>query len=140
MAVRDVASRADGYGMPGVVVDGSDVLACYREMRMARERAIRGDGPTLIECKTYRYLPHTSDDDDKSYRSREEVDRHKHDDPIDKLSSYLIDHDVADEERLRATQDEVKAEVDEAITAAWAAPDPDPGTAMRHVFAEDTGA
>ena len=81
MAVRDVASRAEGYGMPGVVVDGSDVLACYAAMRTARDRAIAGDGPTLIECKTYRFLPHTSDDDDKSYRSRQEVDEHRHSDP-----------------------------------------------------------
>src|SRR6185436_7049676 len=65
MAVRDVSSRAEGYGMPGEVVDGSDVLACYAAMRSARERALAGEGPTLIECKTYRYLPHTSDDDDK---------------------------------------------------------------------------
>ena len=70
MAVRDVADRAAGYGMPGVVVDGSDILACYEAMRVAHDRARAGDGPTLIECKTYRYLPHTSDDDDKCYRSK----------------------------------------------------------------------
>jgi 2-oxoisovalerate dehydrogenase E1 component alpha subunit len=137
MAVRDVATRASGYGMPGVVVDGSDVLACYREMRIARDRAIAGAGPSLIECKTYRYLPHTSDDDDKSYRSREEVDQHKHDDPIDRFTAYLFQHGVTDHERVRAMREELKAEVDEAITTAWAAPDPDPATAMRHVFAED---
>jgi 2-oxoisovalerate dehydrogenase E1 component alpha subunit len=140
MAVRDVSTRAVGYGMPGVVVDGSDVLGCYREMRTARARAIAGEGPTLIECKTYRYLPHTSDDDDKSYRSREEVDQHKHDDPIDRFTGYLVEHGVVDPERVQATRDELKAEVDEAITTAWAAPDPDPATAMRHVFAEDPGA
>jgi 2-oxoisovalerate dehydrogenase E1 component alpha subunit len=137
MAVRDVASRASGYGMPGVVVDGSDVLACYREMRIARDRAIAGQGPTLIECKTYRYLPHTSDDDDKSYRSREEVDQHMHDDPIDRFTAYLLEHEVTDHERVQAVREELKAEVDDAITTAWAAPDPDPATAMRHVFAED---
>ena len=137
MAVRDVASRAAGYGMPGVVVDGSDVLACFREMRIARGRAIAGEGPSLIECKTYRYLPHTSDDDDKSYRSREEVDQHKHDDPIDRFTAYLLEHGVTDPERVQTMRDELKAEVDEAITTAWAAPDPDPETALRHVFAED---
>jgi 2-oxoisovalerate dehydrogenase E1 component alpha subunit len=136
MAVRDVASRAEGYGMPGVVVDGSDVLACYREMRAARERAIAGAGPTLIECKTYRYLPHTSDDDDKSYRSREEVDQHRHDDPIERFAAYLIQHGVLTDATIASIHDELKAEVEEAITEAWAAPDPDPSTAMRHVFAE----
>jgi 2-oxoisovalerate dehydrogenase E1 component alpha subunit len=137
MAVRDVASRADGYGMPGVVVDGSDVLACYHAMRVARDRALAGDGPTLIECKTYRYLPHTSDDDDKAYRSREEVDEAKHRDPIDRFTTYLVEHAISDPARVQAMHDEVKSQVEEAITSAWAAPDPDPATAMRHVFAED---
>ena len=140
MAVRDVATRAEGYGMPGLVVDGSDVLECYRAMRDARERARAGDGPTLIECKTYRFLPHTSDDDDKSYRSREEVAEHKHRDPIDRFTAYLIAHALFDDEQLLAMQDEVKAEVDEAIVAAWDAPDPDPATVFRHVFAEDDDA
>jgi 2-oxoisovalerate dehydrogenase E1 component alpha subunit len=137
MAVRDVASRAEGYGMPGVVVDGSDVLACFGAMRVARDRALAGEGPTLIECKTYRYLPHTSDDDDKSYRSREEVDEAKHRDPIDRFTKYLLEHAISDAARVEAMHEEVKAQVEEAITSAWAAPDPDPATAMRHVFAED---
>jgi TPP-dependent pyruvate/acetoin dehydrogenase alpha subunit len=136
MAVRDVATRAEGYGMPGVVVDGSDVLACYREMRAARARAVEGGGPTLIECKTYRYLPHTSDDDDKSYRSREEVDRHRHDDPIERFSRYLTEHGVVTDDDIASIRDELKSEVDRAITDAWAAPDPEPASATRHVFAE----
>jgi 2-oxoisovalerate dehydrogenase E1 component alpha subunit len=136
MAVRDVASRAEGYGMPGEVVDGSDVLACYAAMRSARERAIAGEGPTLIECKTYRYLPHTSDDDDKSYRPRSEVDEHRHSDPIDRFAAYLLEHQLADAAVLEAMQADVVAEVETAITAAWDAPDPDPATAMRHVFAD----
>jgi 2-oxoisovalerate dehydrogenase E1 component alpha subunit len=137
MAVRDVADRAPGYGIPGVVVDGSDVLACYAAMRTACDRARAGDGPTLIECKTYRYLPHTSDDDDKSYRSKEEVAEHKHRDPIDRFTSYLISHDLLDHAAMQAMHDEVKAEVDEAITSAWDAADPDPATVYRNVFAED---
>jgi len=137
MAVRDVASRAEGYGMPGEVVDGSDVLACYAAMRSARERAIAGEGPTLIECKTYRYLPHTSDDDDKTYRPRSEVDEHRHSDPIDRFAAYLLEHQLTDAAALEALQAEVVAEVEAAITAAWDAPDPDPATAMRHVFADE---
>jgi 2-oxoisovalerate dehydrogenase E1 component alpha subunit len=136
MAVRDVADRAPGYGIPGVVVDGSDVLACYAAMRTACERARAGDGPTLIECKTYRYLPHTSDDDDKTYRSREEVAEHKHRDPIDRFTGYLISHGLLDHAAMQAMHDEIKGEVDEAITAAWDAPDPDPATVYRNVFAE----
>jgi 2-oxoisovalerate dehydrogenase E1 component alpha subunit len=137
MAVRDVASRAEGYGMPGEVVDGSDMLACYAAMRSARERAIAGEGPTLIECKTYRYLPHTSDDDDKSYRSREEVEEAHHHDPIDAFATYLRDQGIADDAALEAMRDEVKTDIDRQITLAWEAPDPEPASALRHVFAED---
>jgi 2-oxoisovalerate dehydrogenase E1 component alpha subunit len=137
MAVADVASRAEGYGMPGVVVDGNDVLACYRVMREAHDRARTGGGPTLIECKTYRFLPHTSDDDDKTYRSREEVEEHRSHDPIERFATHLVDAGVTDREALNQLHSEVKAEVEAAIQAAWDAPDPDPATATRHVFAED---
>jgi 2-oxoisovalerate dehydrogenase E1 component alpha subunit len=137
MAVADVASRAEGYGMPGVVVDGQDVLACYRVMKDAHDRARSGEGPTLIECKTYRFLPHTSDDDDKTYRSREEVEERRHQDPIERFATHLLDTGVADRDALQTVHDAVKAEVDSAIRSAWDAPDPDPSTATRHVFAED---
>jgi 2-oxoisovalerate dehydrogenase E1 component alpha subunit len=137
MAVKDVASRAEGYGMPGVVVDGNDVLACYDAMKQAHDRARNGDGPTLIECKTYRFLPHTSDDDDKTYRSREEVEEHKHYDPLVRFGAYLKQQELADETSLEALRAEVKGEIDDAITTAWDAPDPDPATATLHVFAED---
>ena len=137
MAVADVASRAEGYGFPGVVVDGNDVLACYAAMKTAHDRARAGEGPTLIECKTYRYLPHTSDDDDKSYRSREEVEEAHHHDPIDQFAGYLREQGVADDGALDAMRAEVKADIERQIALAWEAPDPDPASAMRHVFAED---
>jgi 2-oxoisovalerate dehydrogenase E1 component alpha subunit len=139
MAVEDVAVRAEGYGFPGVVVDGNDVLACYRAAKEAVERARSGGGPTLIECKTYRFYSHTSDDDDRTYRSREEVEAARHQDPLLRFGAYLREHGLLDEgaeERLRA---EVKAEVEEAVDRAWNAPDPDPSTLLRHVFAEGGG-
>jgi 2-oxoisovalerate dehydrogenase E1 component alpha subunit len=136
MAVKDVASRAEGYGFPGVVVDGNDVLACYGAMKTAHERARAGEGPTLIECKTYRFMPHTSDDDDKSYRSRDEVEQAKARDPLIQFAGYLHEHDLLDDERQEALRAEVKEEIDEAIRAAWDAADPDPDTALRHVFQE----
>jgi TPP-dependent pyruvate/acetoin dehydrogenase alpha subunit len=136
MAVADVASRAEGYGIPGFVVDGNDVLACFRVMKDAHDRARAGAGPTLIECKTYRFLPHTSDDDDKSYRSREEVEERRSHDPIERFATYLVEAGIADRDALQAVHDEVRAQVEAAITAAWDAPDPDPATATRHVFAE----
>ena len=95
------------------------------------------DCGTLIECKTYRYLPHTSDDDDKSYRSREEVEEAHHHDPIDAFATYLRDQGIADEAALEAMHDEVKTDIDRQITLAWEAPDPEPASALRHVFAED---
>jgi 2-oxoisovalerate dehydrogenase E1 component alpha subunit len=136
MAIENVADRASAYGFPGVVVDGSDVLACYAAMREAVDRARAGDGPTLIEAKTYRFFPHTSDDDDRSYRTREEVEEAKHKDPIAIFGSYLTQHGVADDEALAAMREEARAEVDRQIDEAWNAPDPDPETLGRHVFAE----
>jgi TPP-dependent pyruvate/acetoin dehydrogenase alpha subunit len=137
MAVRDVADKAQAYGIPGVVVDGNDVLACYAAMKEAWERARNGEGPTLIECKTYRFFPHTSDDDDKTYRSREEVEEARNRDPIETFARYLTNRgliEAASDEQLRA---QLKSEIDAAITSAWESPDPDPATSMRHLFAED---
>jgi 2-oxoisovalerate dehydrogenase E1 component alpha subunit len=108
-------------------------------MKTAHERARAGEGPTLIECKTYRFMPHTSDDDDKSYRSRDEVEQAKARDPLRQFGAYLREHDLLDDEKDDALRAEVKEEIDEAIRAAWDAPDPDPDTALRHVFHEEEG-
>ena len=136
MAIRDVADRAAGYGFPGVVVDGNDVLACYAAMREAVDRARSGEGPTLIEAKTYRFFPHTSDDDDRTYRSREEVEQAKHQDPVHRLEHYLRDAGIADDARLDSLANEIKAEIDRDVDRAWKAPDPEPDTLLRHLFAE----
>jgi 2-oxoisovalerate dehydrogenase E1 component alpha subunit len=136
MAIQDVADRAEGYGFPGVVVDGNDVLACYGAMKEAVGRARSAEGPTLIEAKTYRFFPHTSDDDDRTYRSREEVEEAKHRDPVHAFEHYLRDAGVADDDRFSDLAAEVKSEIDRQVDAAWNAPDPDPETILRHVFAE----
>lgn len=136
MAVKDVAARAEGYGFPGVVVDGSDVLSCYEAMSKALDRARSGDGPTLIECKTYRFHPHTSDDDDRTYRSREEVEEAKRRDPIILFGDYLKSIGLLDEAGIESLREELKEEIDRYADEAWNAPDPDPATALRHVFAE----
>jgi 2-oxoisovalerate dehydrogenase E1 component alpha subunit len=136
MAIEDVADRARGYGFPGIVVDGNDVLACYSAMKTAHERARAGDGPTLIECKTYRFLGHTSDDDDKTYRRRDEVEEARHRDPLQVFGEYLRTHDVLDDVGAEAMRSEVKGEIDVAIADAWSAADPEPGSALRHVFEE----
>lgn len=136
MAVENVADRAAGYGFPGVVVDGNDVLACYAATKEAVARARAGEGPTLIEAKTYRFQPHTSDDDDRTYRSREEVEEARHHDPLTEFSGYLKEEGLIDDARIEALTTEVKEDVDRQIDKAWDASDPDPGTLARHLFAE----
>jgi 2-oxoisovalerate dehydrogenase E1 component alpha subunit len=136
MAIERVADRAEGYGFPGVTVDGNDVLACYAAMKEAHDRALAGGGPTLLECTTYRFLGHTSDDDDKTYRSRDEVEEARHHDPVEIFAAYLRANAVLDETGADALRVEVKEEIDAAISSAWEAPDPDPASALRHIFRE----
>ncbi|MXH99520.1 3-methyl-2-oxobutanoate dehydrogenase subunit alpha, partial [Escherichia coli] len=82
VACENISDRAIGYGMPGVTVNGNDPLEVYQAVKEARERARRGEGPTLIETISYRLTPHSSDDDDSSYRGREEVEEAKKSDPL----------------------------------------------------------
>ena len=121
-------------------MDGNDVLASFAAMKTAVERARAGEGPTLIEAKTYRFFPHTSDDDDRSYRSREEVQEAKERDPITRFAATLTDLGVLDAAAIDAMWAETKADVDEQIDSAWNAADPDPSTLERHVFFEADGA
>jgi 2-oxoisovalerate dehydrogenase E1 component len=128
-----VADRAKGYGMEGVVVDGNSVLAMYAASTEAVARARAGEGPTLIEAKTYRYYAHTSDDDDKLYRTREEVELWRRKDPIPQFRQYLVEQralDAAAEERLEA---EVTDLISRAAITAESAPDPTDATS--HVYA-----
>jgi 2-oxoisovalerate dehydrogenase E1 component len=134
-AVDDVADRAHGYGFGGVIVDGNDPLDVYGAMHAAVRRARRGEGPTLVECKTYRFMAHTSDDDDRTYRTAEEVEAWKKKDPLRQMKQYLIEQRLlpeAEEDRIEA---EVKAEVDEAAKRAEAAAFPEPAEAYTRVFA-----
>jgi 2-oxoisovalerate dehydrogenase E1 component alpha subunit len=134
-----VAIRAQGYGFPGVTVDGSDPLACYAAAREAHDRARRGDGPTLIEAKVVRLTSHSSDDDQRRYRDPAEVEALKESDPLVLFGNRLREAGLlsdALDERLRA---EVKAEVNEASQRAEARPDPDVATAELHVYADGQG-
>ena len=137
MAVENVAVRAQGYGFPGVTVDGNDVLAVYRAAKEAVERARRGDGPTFIEAKTYRLVPHSSDDDDRRYRSREEVEEWSEKDPIIRFQAYLEGQGLLDEKTRDKLNKKAAQDVDAATEYAENAPLPDPETALRHVFAEE---
>ena len=136
--VAQLSTRAEGYGFPGVTVDGNDVFACYEVMKDAVDRARSGEGPTLIECMTYRFHPHTSDDDDRTYRTREEVDEAKSKDPLLIFAGYMKQAELIDDDGVESLRVELKAEVDQAVEDAWGAADPEPDSAMRHVFAEES--
>jgi 2-oxoisovalerate dehydrogenase E1 component alpha subunit len=136
MPVKNVADRARGYGLRGHTVDGNDVTAVYQTTRMAVDDCRRGRGPVLIEAKTYRLVPHSSSDDDRRYRTREELAEWLKRDPLDRHRAYLEEHGLMD----AAGADEVKAraeaEVRDALEFAQGQPDPEPESVYRNVFAE----
>jgi 2-oxoisovalerate dehydrogenase E1 component alpha subunit len=131
-----IARRAEGYGFPGHQVDGNDVLAVYEVAKEAVERARRGDGPTLIEAKTYRMTAHSSDDDDRRYREREEIEEWRQKDPIVRFERYLMENGLLDEERKEEISASIKAEVAEASDYAEEAPYADPEESLERVYAE----
>lgn len=140
MAVESVARRAAAYGIEGKSVDGQDPVEVYLAVSEAMERARSGGGPTLVEARTYRYVPHTSDDDDRTYRSRSEVDELRQKDPIPLMRRRLTEAGLWDDAREQALRDEVARIVDDAADYAERAPLPDPATVMRHLFAEPPAA
>ena len=133
--VESVAQRAAAYGIPGVSVDGMDVLAVYRAVREARERAVRGEGPTLVEARVYRYGLHTSHVGMENYRQPEEIERWRELDPVPTYRRYLREQRVLDEDGAAQLQSEVDREIDRAVEAAEAAAPADPATALLHTFA-----
>lgn len=133
-----LAARAAGYGMPGVRVDGNDVVACHLVVAAAAERARRGGGPTLVEAVTYRMGPHTTSDDPRRYRSDEEVEQWRARDPIDRCEAYL--------RHLGRWDDELRVEAEERARnlrlalrdAVVDAPDAPVAEVFDHVFVEPT--
>ncbi|MDD9270420.1 thiamine pyrophosphate-dependent dehydrogenase E1 component subunit alpha [Paenibacillus sp. GCM10023248] len=134
-----VVDRAAGYGFPGLRVDGNDALEVYRVVKEARERAVRGYGPTLIEAMMYRIPPHSTADDDLLYRTKEEVEYHREQEGVVRFRRYLMECDVLNEEMDRALHENIAKEVNEATKYAEKAPYPAPEDALRHVFAEEGG-
>ena len=135
-AVRDIAVRAAGYAMPGVIVDGADVIGCFLAARDAVARALAGEGPTLIEAKVTRLTGHSSDDQQTKYRSEEELAEQRTQDPLPGFRAELRAAGLLSEAAEAALAAEVAAVVDDATAFAEAAPDPDPATLLRHVYAE----
>lgn len=109
MANQDVAARASGYGIAASVVDGFDPVAVYHSVAAARGRALSGGGPTLVEAKCYRFLSHTTDDDDRTYRSRDEVAAQRKLDPVPRFEERLIAAGVITQAALEALRLEVTA-------------------------------
>ena len=137
-AVPDIAIRAAGYGMPGVIVDGADTLACYAAARQAVDRARRGEGPTLIEAKVTRMTAHSSDDQQTKYRAAEELEAEKARDPLPRFRAQLREAAVLDDEVEASLEAAIKAEVEDATNWAEAQPEPDPAMAERYVYGPGT--
>ena len=134
-ATTDIADYAQAYGFPGVTVDGNDALAVHASVQVAIDRARNGGGPSLVECKTYRFMAHTSDDDDRSYRTKEEVDGWKARDPLPRMAAMLRDMGLLDDLAREEVETELRVQVDKAALDAEAAAEPDPSTAFTKVFA-----
>ncbi len=110
-----IAQKALAYGMPGIQADGNDVLAVYAAAKEAVDRARSGDGPTFIECVTYRMSVHTTADDPKRYRSDEEVEKWKERDPIDRFQKYLKGKDLLSDDDIEKIESEIKDEIKAAV-------------------------
>jgi len=135
MAIEDISIRAQGYGFPGVTVDGNDVLAVYEATQAAISRARKGAGPTLIECKTYRWMGH-SIDDPAVYRSPEEVQSWKQKCPIKRFEEYLRKKGLLDDSKVKEVYRSVSDEIEEAVRFGEASPLPLPEDTLLGVYAD----
>jgi TPP-dependent pyruvate/acetoin dehydrogenase alpha subunit len=139
-AVKDIAVRAQGYNMPGVIVDGNDVLAVYEVMQTAVARAKRGDGPTLIEAKTYRWEGHVVGEEAfvGAYRPPEELEAAKLRCPIVLFTQRVLSTGFVSEAELARIAGEVQRDLDAAVAFAQSSPLPEPEEALDDVFAENS--
>lgn len=135
---KTLAQKALAYGMPGIQVDGNDILAVYAAAREAVDRARSGGGPTLIECVTYRMAVHTTADDPKRYRTEEEVEQWKKRDPLTRFQKYLIDKGVISEDKIAGLDSEVAQDIQSAIDRVEAQMKTlgDPLDMFKHAYAE----
>lgn len=129
-----VSDRAIGYGMPGVTVDGKNPLEVYQAVKEAADRARRGEGPSLIETVTYRLTAHSSDDDDRQYRTAEDIAEGKANDPIKLFENYLIETGVASDEIIANINNKIAEIVNEATDYAEQAPYATPEHALNFVY------
>ncbi len=137
MAVASAADKAAGLGLPGASIDGLDPVAMYDGVASAAERARRGDGPTLLEARVHRLTPHSSDDDDRSYRSRQEVEAMKSEDPLSLFHDQLVKQKVLTQAAAEAMDAQTREQVEEAVTFSLQVPYPPAADAAYPVFVED---
>lgn len=135
MANPSVAARAQGYGIEGVVVDGFDPVAVYEAVHRAREKAVSGAGPTLVEAMCYRFLSHTTDDDERTYRTREEVAEQRANDPVPRYEARLIEQGIITREEIETMRKHIAARVNATTDAIESEPSPDPSTLYTNVYA-----
>jgi pyruvate dehydrogenase E1 component alpha subunit len=131
--ITDIADRATAYGIPGVVVDGNDVMAVYEAVGEAVKRARAGEGPSLVECKTYRWRGHF-EGDPQMYRPQEEIEEWKAKDPIPRFEALLAEMGVMTAEEAEAIRKEVAAEVEAAVEFAEKSPEPAPEAALEDLY------
>ena len=131
--VKTLADRASAYGLPGVAIDGNDVMSVFETARQAIERARGGEGPTLIECMTYRITGH-SRRDPCNYQPEEERQQALENEPIRRFASHLLNSGFVDQPTINAVRQEVDDEIERAVQSAMAAPEPKPEDALEHVF------
>ena len=135
MVVPNVAARAPGYGMHAISCDGFDPVVVYQTVREAREHAAAGNGPVLVEAHCYRFLSHTTDDDDRTYRTRDEVERRRANDPVPRFESYAVEHGVVTAEELRALKREIADRVNRATDSVEAEPYPEGASLYGNTYA-----
>ena len=136
LALSDVAARAAGYGIPGVVVDGNDVMAVYEAAEAAVSRARTGQGPTLIECKTYRWRGHTERPGQEDPRPKEEIEEWRQRDPINRFATSLMDYGLLTEEAWQKMDADILAAIEDAVKFSEESPFPEPEAALEDIFAE----
>ena len=134
MVVGDVAARAEGYGFPGFVIDGMDLVACYEATRQGIRHA-RESGPVLIEMKVERYMPHTTDDDDRRYRDRDAVEAARAFDPVAVFPAQMVERGILSESQVSEFEADARRLVNDATDYADAAPPPEATTIYDHLYA-----
>jgi 2-oxoisovalerate dehydrogenase E1 component alpha subunit len=134
MAQPEIWKRAEGYGMPGRRFDGFDPIDTYGVVKEALDRARNGGGPSLIEGVCYRYLAHSTDDNDMTYRTKEEVAEHRKKDPVPRFEAVLVEQGVMSAADLAAMKKDVLRETNEATDKAEALPYPEPSELYTHLY------